>query len=118
MGYVLKTHLFEDLAEAVRSAVAGNHYLSPAIGDDVVDQYIHGSAGKRGGASRELTVREREIVQLIAEGKTTKQAGLVLHISPKTVDACRRQAMTKLDISSVAELTKYAIREGMTSVNI
>lgn len=118
MGYVLKTHLFEDLANAIRSAVAGHHYLSPAIAGVVIDDYFHGGTGEHSGVSGELNGREREVVQLIAEGKTAKQAAMVLHISPKTVDACRRQAMTKLGISSVAELTKYAIREGMTSANI
>jgi DNA-binding NarL/FixJ family response regulator len=62
-----------------------------------------------------LTERERRIVQMLAEGMSTKQIALHLHISPKTADANRRQIMNKLGISSIAELTKYAIREGITS---
>lgn len=117
MAYVLKTYLFEDLSNAIRSACSGNHYLSPAIAGVVVSEYVHGASAERSGGSGRLTSREREIVQLIAEGKTTKQAALILHVSQKTADAARRQAMNKLDVPSIAELTKYAIREGITSVD-
>ena len=117
MAYVLKTYLFEDLSNAIRSACSGNHYLSPAIAGVVVSEYVHGGSAERSGGSGGLTSREREIVQLIAEGKTTKQAALILHVSQKTADAARRQAMNKLDVPSIAELTKYAIRAGITSVD-
>jgi len=83
----------------------------------VVNEYVRGAATDLSGDSRELTSREREIVQLVAEGKTTKQIALTLHISPKTVDSRRRQVMDRLGVSSVAELTKYAIREGLTAVS-
>jgi DNA-binding NarL/FixJ family response regulator len=116
MGYVLKTYLFDDLCSAIRSAAAGNHYLSPAIAGVVVSEYVHGGSGDQSGCFRLLSSREREIVQLIAEGKTTKQVALTLHLSHKTVDSARRAAMAKLGISSIAELTKFAIREGITSV--
>jgi len=117
LGYVLKTYLFEDLSDAIRIACCGSHYLSPAIAGVVVSEYVHGASGDKGGGSGGLTSREREIVQLITEGKTTKQVALILHVSYKTVDAARRQAMNKLDVPTIAELTKYAIREGITSVD-
>ncbi len=65
-----------------------------------------------------LTVREHEVLQLLAEGKSTKQIALELHVSTKTIEANRRQIMEKLDIHSVAELTKYAVREGLTSLEL
>jgi len=67
-------------------------------------------------ADDKITERERQVIQLLAEGKTTKQIALSLHVSPKTVDSNRRQAMNKLSISSIAELTKFALREGLTSI--
>ena len=114
-GYVLKSYLFDEVHRALRTVEAGQHYLSPKITEIVLDDYIP-LISKAQEASRELlTTRERHIVQLLAEGKTTKQIALHLHVSPKTVDSNRRQVMDKLGISTVAELTKYAIREGLTS---
>ena len=114
-GYVLKSYLFDEVLRALRTVEAGRHYLSPKITEIVLDDYIP-LISKAQEASRELlTTRERHIVQLLAEGKTTKQIALHLHVSPKTVDSNRRQVMDKLGISTVAELTKYAIREGLTS---
>ena len=116
-GYVLKSCLFDEVLKALRTVEAGQHYLSPKITEVVLDDYIP-LISKAKEASRErLTARERQVVQLLAEGKTTKQIALHLHVSPKTVDSNRRQVMNKLGISSVAELTKYAIREGLTSAD-
>ena len=114
-GYVLKSCLFDEVLRALRTVNRNEHYLSPKITDVVLDDYIHYMATYNKSADDHLTSRERQIVQMLAEGKSTKQIASSLHISPKTSDANRRQIMNKLGISSLAELTKYAIREGLTS---
>lgn len=116
-GYLLKDCAFEELALAIRAVVAGKTYLSPSISSVVVDDYLHRSPKKTDFSGLDvLTNREREVLQLLAEGKSTKQIALKLHISGKTVETHRRQIMNKLDIHTVAELTKYAIRKGLTSL--
>ena len=115
-GYLLKDCAFEELAQAIRTVVAGKIYLSPAISGVLVDDYLHRMSRADFSGSDVLTDREREVLQLIAEGKSTKQIALKLHISVKTVETHRRQIMNKLNIYSVAELTKYAIRKGLTSL--
>ena len=116
-GYVLKSYLFDELVKALQAASAGEHYLSPQITDVLVDEYVNkGSASEDSGLNK-LTPREQQVLQLIAEGLSTKQVALRLCISPKTADANRRQIMKTLDIHSIAELTKFAIREGLTTAD-
>ncbi len=114
-GYVLKYCLFDEVLRALRTVGRNEHYLSPKITDVVLDDYIYYMATYNKTAEDHLTARERQMVQMLAEGKSTKQIASNLHISPKTADANRRQIMNKLGISSIAELTKYAIRKGLTS---
>jgi len=113
-GYVLKSCLFDEVLRALRMVNRNERYLSSKITDVVLDDYIHYMATYNKTAEDNLTARERQMVQMLAEGKSTKQIASRLHISPKTSDANRRRIMNKLGISSVAELTKYAIREGLT----
>ncbi|MHC4459564.1 MAG: response regulator [Planctomycetota bacterium] len=115
-GYLLKDCAFEELAQAIRTVVADKKYLSPSISGVVVDDYLHRLSKADVSGSDVLTDREREVLQLMAEGKSTKQIALKLHISIKTVETHRRQIMNKLDIHTVAELTKYAVRKGLTSL--
>jgi DNA-binding NarL/FixJ family response regulator len=116
-GYILKECLFDELVQAVRAVAGGVRYLSPRITGVVVDNYVeHLSATPPESSLSTLTEREHEVLQLLAEGKGTKQIALELYVSPKTIEANRRQIMEKLDMHSVAELTKYAIREGLTSL--
>ena len=120
-GYLLKDGAFEELATAIRSVVANKVYLSPRIANVVVDDYVRRSPGQAKGetsAFARLTPREREVLQLMAEGRATKEIALDLKVSIKTVETHRRQIMEKLGIHSVAELTKYAIREGLTSLDV
>ncbi|MBA7646601.1 Transcriptional regulatory protein DegU [subsurface metagenome] len=112
-GYLLKDCDFEELAEAVRIVAGGKTYISPSISDVVVQDYVNGSV-EEDSAFSVLTRREREVVQLLAEGKTTKQTALCLYISPKTVEVHRLNIMNKLNMDSIALLTKYAIQEGLT----
>jgi two-component system response regulator NreC len=114
-GYLLKDCAVEELTTAIKTVAAGQIYLSPSITDVVIDNYIRRSETKENTAFSLLSQREREVLQLMAEGKTTKQIGLQLHISPKTVEGHRLRLMSKLNMDSVAKLTKYAIQEGLTS---
>ena len=116
-GYILKECLSDELIQAIRVVAAGVRYLSPTITGVVVDDYVeYLSATPPDSTLSILTEREHEVLQLLAEGKSTKQIALELHVSPKTVEANHRQIMEKLDVHSTAELTKYAIREGLTSL--
>jgi DNA-binding NarL/FixJ family response regulator len=113
-GYLLKDCAFEELIRAIRTVARGQIYLSPAIAGIVVDEFVNNASGKEEAAHRPLTAREREVLQLIAEGRTTKEIAAALNVSTKTVESHRRQIMGKLNLSGVAELTRYAIREGLT----
>ncbi|MBC8469147.1 MAG: response regulator transcription factor [Planctomycetes bacterium] len=115
-AYILKSYLFDELIRALESVSQDRCYLSPRITNVVVDDYVQKTKRIESGAKPKLTSRERQVLQLIAEGKTIKEIARILHISPKTADANRRQIMNKLNMSSVAELTKYAVREGLTSL--
>jgi DNA-binding NarL/FixJ family response regulator len=115
-AYVLKTYLFDEMLRALEIVGDGGRYLSPRITDIVIDDFVDKATEGKSVNKTKLTGRERQIVQLVAEGKSVKEIARILHISPKTADTNRRQIMNKLNIPSVAELTKYAIREGLTSL--
>ena len=115
-GYLLKDCAFEELTRAIRTVADDKTYLSPAISGVVIEDYLHRLNTTDFTGPDILTDREKEVVQLMAEGNSTKQIALKLHISVKTVETHRRQIMNKLDIHNVAELTKYAIRKGITSL--
>ena len=115
-GYVLKECLFDELVQAIKAIAAGGRYLSPRIADVVVSDYVKRLSTTADLPFEALKTREREVLQLVAEGKSTKQIALDLHLSTKTIEANRRQIMEKLNIHSVAELTKYAVREGLTTL--
>jgi DNA-binding NarL/FixJ family response regulator len=115
-GYILKECLFDELVAAIRAVAAGGRYLSPRITDVVVDDYVKRLSSGSDSPLASLTSREREVLQLVAEGKSTKEIALELHVSTKTIEANRRAIMEKLDMHSVAELTKYAVREGLTAL--
>lgn len=115
-GYLLKDCAFEELEQAVRTVTEAKAYLSPSISGIIVEDYLHKLSKAELSTTQVLTDREREVLQLIAEGQSTKQIALKLHISAKTVETHRRQIMNKLDMHTVAELTKYAIRKGLTAL--
>lgn len=116
-GYILKECLFDELVQAIQAVAAGGRYLSLRITDVVVDDYVKRLSSGAESPLESLTGREREVLQLVAEGKSTKQIAVELHVSTKTIEANRRQIMEKLDMHSVAELTKYAIREGIIALD-
>lgn len=117
-GYLLKDSAFEELITAIHTVMMGQPYLSPKVTDVVVKEYLHGLAKHETTVFTAITAREREVLQLLAEGKSTKQIASALNVSVKTVETHRQQLMEKLNIHSIAELTKYAIREGLTSLEV
>ncbi len=117
-GYVLKQGAFDELVQAVRIVANGNVYLSPGVASLVVDDHVRQLDNRPAtDAFSRLTPREREVLQMLAEGKSSKQIGLALAVSSKTIDTYRQQLMRKLQLHSIAELTKFAIREGITALN-
>ena len=115
-GYMLKDCAYEELISAVRAITAGKFYLSKDITGLVVSDYISKIKHVESIDEPVLTSRERETLQLIAEGKSTAEAAKILNVSAKTVETHRKNIMDKLDIHSIAELTKYAVRIGLTSL--
>jgi DNA-binding NarL/FixJ family response regulator len=108
-GYVLKSQAPQAVADAIRQAVKGDVYLSPGVSRILVDAYV----SKREPADEPLSPRERQVLQLVAEGKTTKEIAQILDVSVKTADSHRGRLMKKLDIHQTAGLVRYAIRRGL-----
>ena len=116
-GYILKDGVTNELVRAIRAVTANERYLSTKIAGIVIEDYIHsGNSGSEQPVLDNLTGKERELLQLLVENKSSKEAARLLHVSVKTVDARRRGIMDKLGISGIAALTKFAIREGLTSL--
>jgi DNA-binding NarL/FixJ family response regulator len=115
-GYLLKDSAFDELARAIEVVMAHGAFLSPAITEMVVRDFVAQAGCEGTAAFSVLTPREREVLQLMAEGVPTKAIAARLEVSVKTVETYRQQVMEKLDLHSVAELTKYAIREGLTEL--
>ena len=116
-GYLLKDSAFEELEEALETVLNDQVYLSPDIADVIVKNFVRGMPTEAPSVYAQLTPREREVLQLIAEGLSTREIASRLDVSVKTVETHRRNTMEKLDLESVAELTKYALREGLTSLD-
>lgn len=113
-GYMLKDAATEELEQAIRTVMAGKTYLSPSISRPVIDSYLQ-RVGEMEGPLDQLTPRQREILQGIAEGRSTKEIAHDLGISAKTVETHRAQLMERLEIREVAGLVRYAIRCGLIS---
>jgi DNA-binding NarL/FixJ family response regulator len=116
-GYLLKRSAASELSQAIQSVLQGRQYLTPLITKDVLDSVFKPSTGERGTpASTALTPRQREVLQLVAEGRGTKEIATILSVSVKTVEFHRSRIMQQLDIHTTADLTKYAITHGITSL--
>jgi DNA-binding NarL/FixJ family response regulator len=116
-GYLLKAAAGSEVVSAVRAVQAGHRYLSQEILDRVIDDYLdQQEAGEAKGPLARLSPREREILQLVVEGKTSAEIAGILSLSPKTVETYRSHLMQKLGISDVPGLVKFAIRYGLTSL--
>ena len=113
-AYLLKTDAAVELSKAMDAVCAGKIYLSPDVSNEVMNKTPRQANGQKSIFAK-LSAREREVLQLLSEGKATKEVARRLNVSIKTVETHRRNLMEKLNMHSVAELTKYAIREGITS---
>ena len=113
-GYVLKNARPSELEQAIRAVACGETYLTPAVSGHLIDDYRRRTAGEADSLER-LTPRQREVLQLVAEGHSTKEIARRLGLSGKTVETYRSQLMDALDIHDIAGLTRYAIRKGLVS---
>ena len=113
-GYMLKSCPADELIQAIRAVGEGKTYLTPEIAHILVSDYRSGGSN---AGSNDLTQREKEVLQLVAEGHSTKGIASNLKVSDKTIESHRQNLMHKLDIHSIAELTKYALREGITTLD-
>jgi len=114
-GYILKDCAAEELTHAIRTVMAGQIYVSPGVTGTIVNDYVRQLSAADEPAT--LTRREREVLQLLTEGGSTANIAAGLHLSIKTIETHRKRIMDKLGLRSIAELTKYAIREGITTVD-
>lgn len=115
-GFLLKDCAFEELIHAINTVMANRTYLSPKIVDMMTKDYVRLLPMGELSVFSVLTPRQRQVLQLLSEGKGTSQIAHDLQVSVKTVETYRQQIMDKLNIHTIAELTKYAIREGLTSL--
>jgi DNA-binding NarL/FixJ family response regulator len=117
-GYLLKDCATDELISAIRSVTAGGSFLGTGIAEMMATDYTHrGRRSTSGNAFSILTNREREVLQLLAEGNSTRNTASKLCVSVKTIETHRQQIMRKLNVHSIAELTKYAVREGLTPLD-
>jgi DNA-binding NarL/FixJ family response regulator len=115
-AYVLKQSAFKDLEKAIKTVMVNRTFLSADILETVVDDYVSQLTKSEYEAYKQLSDRERQVLQLIAEGNSTKEIAFKLHVSVKTIESHRQNIMTKLRIHNLAGLTKFAVREGLTSL--
>ncbi len=115
-AYVLKQSAFKDLEKAIKTVMVNRTFLSADILETVVNDYVSQLTKSEYEAYKQLSDRERQVLQLIAEGNSTKEIAYKLHVSVKTIESHRQNIMTKLGIHNLAGLTKFAVREGLTSL--
>lgn len=113
LGYVLKESGPDELVAGIRAVYRGEAFLSPAVTRAVLEDYLAQRASGAGSKYEELTLREKEVLRLVADGKTTQEIAAMLHLSPKTVEKHRANMMRKLDLHNIVELIKYAVRKGL-----
>ncbi len=116
-GYILKESAVKEVIRAIETVQKGELFFSHSVKDQVLQEYVELVREKESLSESPLSPREREVLQLLAEGKSTKDAAGILNVSIKTVESHRKQVMDKLGLHSIAELTKYAIREGLTQID-
>jgi DNA-binding NarL/FixJ family response regulator len=116
-GYLLKDAATTELLTAIITISKGRIYVSPSVANTLVGDYLQRVKGEIGPDLKILSAREREVLQLVSEGKSSSQIATTLHLSDRTIETHRRRIMNKLGMRSIAELTKYAIREGLTTLD-
>ena len=117
LGYVLKESGPEELLVAIRAVYTGEAYLSPGVTKAVLEDYVTQRMDSEQSRYYSLTLREKEVFRLAAEGRTSREIAEILHISPKTVEKHRSSMMRKLNLNNLSELIKYAIRKGFIELD-
>lgn len=117
LGYILKDASVDEMLEAIRRVANGQYYLGAQITSKVIDHFVLGENESRAGMMSVLTPREREVAQLLSEGYSTRHIAKRLFVSVKTVDTHRYQVLKKLDLRGIADLTRLALREGLSSLD-
>jgi DNA-binding NarL/FixJ family response regulator len=115
-GYILKDRPFDDMVDAIHNVLEDNVFLCPEIVNVVAHDYVKQLPAQRRTSTHILTEREREVLRLLADGKSTKEAAAMLFVSNKAIEAHRQRMMKKLNINNIPDLTKYAIREKLTAL--
>lgn len=115
-AYVLKRSAVDELEQAIRAVLSGHSYITPLITKDLVDVFLAKSSDKR-GESDGLTLRQREVLQLLAEGRTAKEIANTLHISSRTVEFHKGQMLAQLNLQTTADLIKYAVTHGIVAAS-
>jgi DNA-binding NarL/FixJ family response regulator len=115
-AYCVKSSAGEELVRAIRTVLRHEMYVSPTVANAVLEDFVGGPRKQPGSPRSELSPREREVLQLLAEGLTSKEMAVRLELAVSTIETHRKQIMGKLSLRSVAELTKYAIRKGLTTL--
>ncbi len=115
-GYLLKDAAPEELVRAVQRVMRGQFYLSAQINEQVISDFVDLARPENGSSFTQLSAREREVLQLLTEGKSTKQTAELLNLSVKTVETHRQHIMDKLNLHTLPDLTRYAIREGLITL--
>lgn len=117
-GYLLKNADADELERAIRAVVRGERYLAPSVSQRVIDRFLRTEDGVQAAGETVLSARQREVLQLIAEGRNTREIAERLNLSVKTVETHRAQLMHRLEIFEVAGLTRYALRIGLIDAAI
>jgi len=115
-GYLLKDSAFAEVTTAIRAIAAGEPYLSPKVANLVIKEFMERGKDDEKQNRRMLTERESEVLKMIADGLSTKEISIAFNVSSKTIDSQRNSIMKKLDLYSIAKLTKYAIRKGISTL--
>lgn len=115
-AYVLKRSAVDELDQAIRAAVAGHSYITPLITNDMLNIFLS-TAPETSGGTHHLTMRQREVLQLLAEGRTAKEIANTLNISSRTVEFHKSQILTQLNLQTTADLIKYALTHGIMSAS-
>jgi DNA-binding NarL/FixJ family response regulator len=115
-GYLIKDAGSNEMGNALKTILRGHKYIGPEIAGVVIGRAVAQWLSEKESSGPKISAREREVLQLVAEGKSTREIASSLYVSIKTVETHRRQIMSRLNLLNIAQLTKFAVREGITSV--
>jgi DNA-binding NarL/FixJ family response regulator len=115
-GYLLKDSSSKEIGNALKIILTGQKYIGPDVAEIVIERAVAQWLSESSSGTPKMSAREREVLQLVAEGKSTKEIAATLYVSIKTVETHRRQIMARLNLLNIAQMTKFAVREGITSI--